>query len=133
MVNFRPTSLNKKNSTSIIKLRFDKKLICFDLVKAFNQIELYPVDQNRLCFLWYQNVSKDDYTIVGYKNLRLSFGLRCSPTLMMLGLYKILILDSNNSNLSDVKRQIYDLMYMDNGAYTTNDSTDLLNVFNNSP
>ena len=44
-------NLNKKLSTSILQLRFDAKLICFDLEKAFLQIGLPPIDQNRLFFV----------------------------------------------------------------------------------
>ena len=115
-------NLNRKITTAILKLRFDKYLLCFDLKKAFLTIAITPVNQSKLLFLWYKNVTKNDFSIVAYKNLRLPFGLRCSPTLLMLGLYKILILDAENEEQDErkMKRIIYDLLYMDNGCVTAN-------------
>ena len=68
--------------------------VCFDLCKAFNQITLSDTDSNKLLFLWFRNVEMGNFQNTGYHNVRLSFGLRCSPTLLMLGLHKILILDA---------------------------------------
>ncbi|KAA0185479.1 hypothetical protein HAZT_HAZT004531 [Hyalella azteca] len=120
-------NLNKSLSTSIIQLRFDRLVMAFDLRKAFLSIGLNPHDQVKLLFLWYRNVAKNDFTLVAYKHLRLAFGLRCSPTLLMLALHKILILDSesDNKDLKLLKQLIYDLMYMDNGCITANDANEL--------
>ena len=117
-------NLNRKMSTALLELRFDKYLLCFDLKKAFLQIALNPVDQARLLFLWYRNVEKKDFRIVGYKCLRLAFGLRCSPAILMLALFKLLILDSEDDDvdMKELKKLIYCLMYMDNGAVTANSS-----------
>ena len=72
--------LNRKISTALLNIRFDKYLLCFDLVKAFLQIGLLPEDQTKLCFLWFRDVERGDFEIVGFKSLRLPFGLRCSPS-----------------------------------------------------
>ncbi|MEL7307449.1 MAG: hypothetical protein AAGK05_05920 [Pseudomonadota bacterium] len=119
--------LNQKLGSAILHLRFDENLLCFDLCKAFNQIALNDVDANRLLFLWFRNVSKKDYSLVGYRNVRLSFGLRCSPTILLLGLYNILILDVKNDStkLKNLKKLIYSLCYMDNCGLSTNDTSDL--------
>ena len=111
--------LNPKISTAIMHLRFGQKLMVFDLEKAFLQIEIPESDSNKLMFLWYRNVAKEDYTLIAYRNLRLSFGLRCSPTLLMMGLYIILCLNSKDDcpKLKRLKTVLYALMYMDNGAY----------------
>ena len=116
--------LNQKLSSAVLHLRFDKIILCFDLCKAFSQIALREVDSNNLLFLWYKNPSKGDYTVVGYRNVRLSFGLRCSPTLLMLALYKILVLDSGDDpeHLKLLKQNIYALCYMDNCAVSAPDS-----------
>ena len=60
-------------------------------------------------FLWSKDPVGGDFTIEGYRNVRLSFGLRCSPTLLMITLYKILILDVQNDSdrLRELKRLIY--------------------------
>ena len=120
-------SLNQKLSSAILNLRFDSKLLIFDLSKAFNMIQLSMEDSTKLLCLWYRNVSKQDYTVVGYMNRRLPFGLRCSPTLLMLGLYKILITDAEDDCQfrKNLKKLIYQCIYMDNGAFTTNDEVTL--------
>lgn len=117
-------NLNKKISTSIIKLRFDSFLLNFDIAKAFLNIALSKVDSDRLLFLWYRNIAAGDKQLVAYRCLRLPFGLRCSPTILMLALYKILMLNTegDSSRLLQLKKLIYDLIYVDNGAVTSNDS-----------
>ena len=97
-----PNLNRKKNTIGILKVIFDIFLLCFDLQKAFLSIALPPVDQNRLRLLWYKNVLKGDFSIVAYKNLRLPFGLRCSPALLMISMYKILIVEAA-SDAEDVK------------------------------
>ena len=123
-------NLNRKITTAILKMRFDKHLLCFDLQKAFLSIAISPVDQNRLLFLWCKNVAKNNHEIVAYRNLRLPFGLKCSPALLMLGLYKILLIDTENDTeeMKNFKKLIYDLIYMDNGCVTTNCSQELGNM-----
>ena len=99
--------LNQKLGTAFVNLRFGSKLLCYDIKKAFNQILLTEEDQSRLLFFWYRNVCKNDFTLVAYRNVRLSFGLRCSPTFLMLSLYYILVIDDCDSNLTDIKRLLY--------------------------
>ena len=48
--------LNHKMSTALNLLRFDQKLLIYDLKKAFHQVGLYPEDTKRLCFLWYKQL-----------------------------------------------------------------------------
>ena len=116
-------SLNQKITTTILHLRFGKHLLCFDIVKAFNQLSLNDTDSNRLLALWFKDVKNKDFSIVAYKNVRLSFGLRCSPTLLLLSIYKILILDAeqDEGRLKYLKKQIYQLCYMDNLALAYDD------------
>ncbi len=120
-------NLNKKISISLILLRFDKFLICFDIAKAFLQLALNVIDQNRLMFLWFRNIEKDDFSIIGYRNKRLPFGISCSPSLLMLSLFYILIIETNGNSdkVKNFKKLVYSLMYMDNGAYTSNDEMEL--------
>ena len=108
-------NLNQKLSSAILHLRFGQKLLCFDLCKAFNNLALSDTDSNRLLCLWFRNVEKEDFTVVGYRNIRLSFGLRCSPALLLLALYKILILEveGDDNKLLQLKMMIYQLCYMD--------------------
>ena len=93
---------------------------------------MYEVDQNRLLFLWFEDVRKDNFSLVAYRNKRLSFGLRCSPTILMLGLYKMLILDeSPNDEMRDFKRSVYNKMYMDNGAISSSNTNELFKSYEN--
>ena len=115
-------TLNQKLSSAFLHLRFDAKLLTYDLKKAFNMLSLSENDQAKLLFLWYRNVSKGDYTVVAYHNVRLSFGLRCSPFLLMVSLYYILVLENNDEELTKLKKLMYALLYMDNGAITSSDS-----------
>ena len=112
--------LNSKMFTSMLNLRFGEYLLIYDLKKAFLQIGLNECDSNRLLFLWYNDVQKGDFSIIGYRNLRLSFGLRCSPTILMLAMYKILIVDStcDSVELQQLKKTMYALLYVDNGGYS---------------
>ena len=108
--------INQKLTIAMMLLRFNPKLLCFDFKKAFLQIQLIESDQNKLLFLWYTNAAQGNFSIQAYKNVRLSFGLRCSPTILMVELYKILILDTEHDSieLKELKRLVYGLIYMDN-------------------
>ena len=79
--------LNAKLSSSLIYLKFGKSLLIFDLQKAFNQLVLSDKDSAKLLTLWYKDVTNSDFSLICYKNVRLPFGFRCSPTLLMLALY----------------------------------------------
>ena len=114
-------SLNNKISTAIIFLRFDKFLLIFDLCKAFLQIGLNIEDSNRLMFLWFKNVRMEDFSVVAYRCLRLPFGLRPSPFLLTMVLYKMLIVDGHSDEkVHKLKAEIYNNIYVDNGGVTAN-------------
>ena len=89
-------------------------------------------DSTKLLCLWYRNVAKQDYSVVGYMNRRLPFGLRCSPTMLMLRLYRILITDAENDSefTKNLKKLIYQCIYMDNGVFTTHDEHTLSEAYN---
>ena len=112
--------LNQKITTALTHLRFGETLLTYDLKKAFLQIELQEQDTHKLLFLWYRNVEKEDFSLIAFRNLRLSFGLSASPMILMLTLYRMLIIDAKNDpdKLRDLKRLLYALFYVDNGAVT---------------
>ena len=119
-------NLNQKLSLALLHLRFDKRILTYDLKKAFNMLSINEHDQSKLLFLWFRNVQMGDFTIVAYRNVRLSFGLRCSPFLLMVSLYKILVLDEENDHkIRELKHLMYSLIYMDNGAISSNDADSL--------
>ena len=111
-------NLNAKLATALLLLRFNRYLLTFDICKAFLQIELLPHDADKLLFLWHRDIKNNDYSVQAYRNLRLSFGLRCSPCILMVALYKMLIVDASNdcNDMRTLKQQIYANIYMDNGS-----------------
>ena len=119
-------NLNHKLSSAFIYLRFGAKLLIYDLRKAFNMLALNEQDQARLLFFWYRNINKGDFSLVAYRNVRLSFGLKCSPFLLMSALYYILVLQSSNDmEIDNLKKLMYSLLYMDNGGVSAETSQDL--------
>jgi len=124
--------LNHKLQIALTLLRFDKFLFTFDLRKAFLQLLLNDEDTLKLRFLWYNDVSKNDFSVVSYKMCRVPFGMRYSPFLLMISLYYILIHKTVSDTEYDktVKRCIYDLAYVDNLGYSSNESLDLINALN---
>ena len=124
-------SLNQKLSSSLLHLKFDQNLLCFDIAKAFNCLALNEIDQNRLLLYWFRDVNKGDFTLVPYKHVRLSFGLRCSPTLLMLSLFWLLIInvEEDDSDLRYLKSLIYQLAYMDNLAVSSEDHYTLVKYY----
>ena len=122
--------LNKKIATAVLWLRFGKYLLTFDLVKAFLQIALSREDSEKLAFLWIENLDDNDYRICGFLMRRLMFGLRCSPAILMIGLYKILIVDKSPSDrINALKEMLFHLLYMDNGAIAYDSEEELLWAF----
>lgn len=120
-------TLNHKLSSALLQLRFGRFLLIYDLKKAFNQLELSDIDQSKLLFFWFKNVRKNDFSLVAFKNVRLSFGLRCSPFLLLISLFYILVIEADKDvpELQSLKHLMYSLLYMDNGAISS-DSVDHL-------
>lgn len=111
-------NLNNKITTALLHLRFDERLLCFDIRKAFLQVLLHEKDSCKLLFLWYKNVAKRNFSLITYIQRRLPFGLRCSPFILMMSLFKILCVDAETDEprLKNLKLLMYSLMYVDNGA-----------------
>ena len=123
-------NLNHKIMTAVMHLRFDEYLLTFDLKQAFLNIKLREEDQNRLMFLWVKEFDGVNFKLIAYRNKRLSFGLTCSPCILMLAIYKILILDEDRSEeVEEIKKAVYNSIYMDNGAYTGNEPEKLEKAF----
>ena len=125
-------SLNHKITTAVMHLRFDSSMLIFDLKKAFLSIGLRETDQNRLMFLWFNDIEKGDFSVAAYRSLRLSFGLRASPMILMLSMFIILILStSSDDEITEMKRNIYNNLYVDNGSYTSCDVSKLHSAYDN--
>jgi hypothetical protein len=126
--------LNTKSWIALTLLRYNKYVMLYDLEKAFLQLKLRPEDSEKLLFLWFQNVSENDFKFVGYKFLRVPFGLRFSPTLLMLSLYIQLILNADETNHSEteIRNMLYNLAYMDNLGYSSSNSGEVLRAYDTS-
>lgn len=115
--------LNNKICTTVMMSRFNRYMLTFDIKKAFLNIALPIEDQNRLLSLWFRDVENGDYSIIAFRNKRVSFGLRSSPAILMPSLYRLLVLDIENDppDIIEFKKLIYHLIYMDNGCISCND------------
>ena len=79
-------------------------MLTFDLKQAFLQILIRPDDASKLIFLWYSDALKEAKNLVAYKFLRLPFGLRFSPFILMIALYIILIKENDSrTHLKELK------------------------------
>lgn len=133
-VSFPGPNMNPKLLIALTLLRFNKYLFIFDLVKAFHQLSISGFDSDKLHFLWYRNVKENDKTVVAYRIVRVPFGMRFSPFLLMMSLYVILILHARivTEKESNVRSMLFNLSYMDNLAFSSNSENDLQHAFEKS-
>ena len=120
-------NLNNKLQIATLLLRFDKVLLTFDLEKAFLQLLIRKEDSDRLLFLWFKNVAENDFSIETYRIRRVPFGMRYSPFLLMISLYYILVYaaEGDSDFVRKVKLALYDLAYVDNLAFTSDDENEI--------
>ena len=124
--------LNSKIIIALTLMRFGIKLLCFDLKKAFCQIQLQEPDQNKLLFFWFKDIAKGDYRPQAYRNKRLPFGLRPSPTMLMVALWTILVKNAPQEypHLANMCEEIYTMCYMDNAAINADSSEEIGQAYN---
>ena len=108
-------------------MRFSKYLLTFDLQKAFLQIRVRESDSRKLLFLWFKDALNGDFTPICYRFLRLGFGLRFSPSVLLSCLWYILMRedDSDSELIKEIKRTFYALTYMDNISFTADDPKEI--------
>ena len=126
-VSYSGANLNYALLDNLTLLRFDNYLITFDLVKAFLQIRLKRDDSDKLLFMWVRNATEANSDVVVYRFLRLAFGMRWSPCILLTVLYYILMHDTDNDSVEEIalKRLLYMCSYMDNIAYSCNNIKDV--------
>lgn len=113
--------LNSKIVMAITLLRFNKYLLLYDIVKAFHMLRLRSEDSDKMLFLWFKDLANNNFDLVAYRFLRVPFGMRFSPFLLMISLYMILVLNvSLTESEKKVCGMIYNLAYMDNLAFSSN-------------
>ena len=67
---------------TLLRFRVHSVAMTADIEKAFLQIEIKPSDRDSLRFLWFDDIHKDNPSIVQLRWGRLAFGLRPSPSIL---------------------------------------------------
>lgn len=124
--------LNSKISITCTLYRFNKYLFIFDIKQAFLQLALRSSDCDKLHFLWFEDIHSKNFQEIAYKFVRVPFGLRFSPFLLMVSLYYILVLNRDSREDSSLCDMLYNLSYMDNIAFSSSDSKEILNSYEKS-
>lgn len=75
-----------------------------------------------------------DFNAVCYRFLRLGFGFRFSPSVLLSCLQYILMKEdpSDSEDIRRLKETLYALTYIDNIGYTSSDSKDIEFAYENS-
>ena len=120
-------NFNKPIAASLTELRMNRYILNLDIVKAYTNIGLYDIDSEKLLFLWFTNISQDNYEICAYTCKRLPFGIRPSAALLSIVLYKMLILDAEHDEkpLKELKKELFSLFYVDNSSIGANTKEEL--------
>ena len=126
-ISFPGANLNNPLFDSLLMLRFQKFMITYDICKAFLQIRVRDSDSKKLLFLWVEDAQNGNFNVVAYRFLRLGFGLRFSPNILLCALHYVLLNQSNQDcdRLRELKRRLYSLTYMDNVSYTASNEEDI--------
>ena len=124
--------LNNKLPVTATLYRFNKFIFIFDLEKAFLQLCLRPEDTDKLLFLWYDDINSISRKLVTYRFLRVPFGLRFSPYLLLISLFIILILNVDGGENLNLRQMLYNLSYMDNLAFSCGTEDELLVAYEES-
>jgi len=67
---------------TIMRFRMFPIVLIADIEKAFLQVQVNPNDRDVLRFLWFDDITKEEPTIVQFRYCRLVFGLTCSPAIL---------------------------------------------------
>jgi len=124
--------LNSKISTICTLYRFNKYLLVYDLKMAFLQLKLRGQDSDKLHILWFEDVTSENFTEIALRFLRVPFGLRFSPFLLMISLYFMLILDAKDDAFVQLRNMLYNLAYMDNIAYSSSNPEEIIDSYHRS-
>ena len=66
----------------LLRFRTGKIAVVADMKQAFLPIEMNENDLNLVRFLWFDDIQKENPSIVEYHFTRLVFGLTCTPFLL---------------------------------------------------
>ena len=93
---------------TLLRFRSHSIAITADIEKAFLQIEINEPDRDVLRFLWFDDVSKDNPSIVQLRWKRLAFGLRPAPSILGATIRKhISLFQDDNPEVVNVLSRLY--------------------------
>ncbi|XP_065068368.1 uncharacterized protein LOC135693738 [Rhopilema esculentum] len=67
---------------TLLRFRAHSVAMTSDIEKAFLQIEIKPADRDSLRFLWFDDINKENPSIIQLRWGRLAFGLKPSPSIL---------------------------------------------------
>ena len=79
MAMYAGPNLNLKITSALMHQRFGEVLLSYDIRQAFLNLLLGQENSNRLAFLWFKDITKENYELVGYRNLRLKLACDAAP------------------------------------------------------
>ncbi|XP_065062963.1 uncharacterized protein LOC135689604 [Rhopilema esculentum] len=114
---------------TLLRFRSHAIAIIADIEKAFLQIEIDEKDRDALRFLWYDDISKPNPTVIQYKYCRLVFGLRPSPSILGATIKKHI---AQYANRFPRVVKVLDRLYADDLSCSTNSIDEALEIFHKS-
>ncbi|XP_065065426.1 uncharacterized protein LOC135691495, partial [Rhopilema esculentum] len=114
---------------TLLRFRSHAIAITADIEKAFLQIEIDEKDRDTLRFLWYDDISKPNPTVIQYKYCRLVFGLRPSPSILGATIKKHI---AQYANRFPRVVKVLDRLYADDLSCSTNSIDEALEIFHKS-
>ncbi|XP_065064703.1 uncharacterized protein LOC135690935 [Rhopilema esculentum] len=114
---------------TLLRFRSHAIAITADIEKAFLQIEIDDKDRDALRFLWYDDISKPNPTVIQYKYCRLVFGLRPSPSILGATIKKHI---AQYANRFPRVVKVLDRLYADDLSCSTNSIDEALEIFHKS-
>ena len=67
---------------TVIRIRLHSIAMIADIKKAFLRVQINETDRDKVRFLWFDDVGKENPVVVEYRYCRLVFGLTCSPSIL---------------------------------------------------
>ena len=122
--NFMPSLFD-----TLLRFRVYPVALTADIEKAFLQIGIKPADRDSLRFLWYDDVKKDNPSVVQFRWARLAFGLKPSPSILGATIKRHVSLFKDES--PDVVK-ILSRLYADDMSCSVKSSEEALEIYRKS-
>ncbi len=114
---------------TLLRFRTHRLAITTDIEKAFLQIGINESHRYVLRFLWFDDVSKENPSIIQYRYCRLYFGLTCSPSILSETIRKhVSQYKAENPHVVSILYRLY----ADDMSCGTDTVEDALNIYKTS-